>query len=61
MYLLAVVQRCRGHPVLSAYLPDVQAAFTRKLTVRCAGGRDGGGIMPARLPYIHRGSSVIFF
>ncbi|CAM9494930.1 unnamed protein product [Scytosiphon promiscuus] len=34
VYLLAVVQRCRGHPVLAAYLPDVQAAFTRKLTVR---------------------------
>lgn len=35
VYLLAVVQRCRGHPVLAAFLPDVQAAFTRKLTVRC--------------------------
>ncbi|CAM9848142.1 unnamed protein product, partial [Ectocarpus fasciculatus] len=34
VYLLAVVQQCRGHPVLAAYLPDVQAAFTRKLTVR---------------------------
>eukprot|EP00752_Nemacystus_decipiens_P016287 g14566.t1 len=34
VYLLAVVQRCRGHHVLDAYLPDVQAAFTRKLTVR---------------------------
>lgn len=34
VYLLAIVQRCKDHPVLAAYLSDVQAAFTRKLTVR---------------------------
>lgn len=34
VYLLAVVKGCRDHPVLAAYLTDVQTAFTRKLSVR---------------------------
>lgn len=34
VYLLAVVQHCRGHPLLGPYLPDIQTAFIRKLTVK---------------------------
>lgn len=49
VYLLAVVQRCRGHPVLAAYLPGVQAAFTRKLTVRC-GNTEMMPTIPATSP-----------
>lgn len=46
VHLLAVVQGCRGHPLLGPYLLDIQAAFTRKLTVRlatipCSHGCDG--------------------